>query len=171
MHHKLILSNIRRLLNIICRCMEILVYFLYCVPEKWHVFSPPVWVQLYSKFWLLALFCVSLKRLDRGLFKPHRIIFMMYIIMSEIFIKIDSLKHFSWNFKTNLAYEPTKNPRYNIHSSRQTPYANFCKLMPTIHISMANTLRCEHYQCFYIQNMQKKVILKCTNHGDMYGEL
>ena len=40
-------------------------------------FSPPVWVQLYSKFWLLALFYISLKRLDRILFKPYHIIFMM----------------------------------------------------------------------------------------------
>ena len=37
--------------------------------------------------------------------------FMMYIIMSETFIKIE----FSWNFKTNLPYEQAKNLRYNIH--------------------------------------------------------
>ena len=37
----------------------------------------------------------------------------MYIIMSETFIKIDSLQH---NFKTKLSYELLKNPRYYIHS-------------------------------------------------------
>ena len=53
------------LLNIIFRCSEILVYFLSCDPEK-------------------------KKRLDRILFKPRHIIFMMYITMSKTFIKIDS---------------------------------------------------------------------------------
>ena len=38
---------------------------------------------------------------------------MMYIIMFEIFIKIVTAT--PWNFRTNLAYEPTKNARYNIH--------------------------------------------------------
>ena len=54
--------------------------------------SPPVPVQLYSKFWILALFCICLEQLDRILFKPHHIIFMMYI-MPETFTTIDSLQH------------------------------------------------------------------------------
>ena len=33
------------LLNIICRGLEILVYFHSCDPEKWPGFSPPVQVQ------------------------------------------------------------------------------------------------------------------------------
>ena len=36
---------------------------------------------------------LSLKLLDKILFKPHHIIFKMYITMSETFIKIDSLQH------------------------------------------------------------------------------
>ena len=42
--------------------------------------------------------------------------------MSERFVKIAIL----WNWKTNPAYKPAKNPRYNIHSWR---YANFSKLI------------------------------------------
>ena len=60
--------------------------------------------------WLL-----SLKLLDKILFKPHHISFNMYITMSETFIKIDSLRATPGNFKKNLAYEPAKNTRYNIH--------------------------------------------------------
>ena len=70
-------------------------------------------VQLHSKFGLLALFCISLKRVERSFLKSLHIIFIMYIIMSETFIKIDSLQH---NFKTKLSYELLKNPRYYIHS-------------------------------------------------------
>ena len=50
-------------------------------------------VQLHSKFGLLALFCISLKRVERSFLKSLHIIFIMYIIMSETFIKIDSLQH------------------------------------------------------------------------------
>ena len=71
-------------------------------------------MQLHSKFCLLALFWISLKRLDRFLFKPHHIIFMLYI-MPETFIKIDSLSYLEISRQTNLAYEPAKTPRYKIH--------------------------------------------------------
>ena len=74
------------------------------------------------------LFCISLKRLDS--FNAYHIIFMMYVIMSETFIKV-WFTATPWNFKTNLAYEPTKNPRYNIHCFDVTLI--FPKLMPTIH--------------------------------------
>ena len=52
-----------------------------------------VLVQLHSKFGLLALFCVSLKRLQRFFKKSLHLFFTMYIIMSETLIKIDSLQH------------------------------------------------------------------------------
>ena len=74
------------------------------------------------------LFCISLKRLDS--FNAYHIIFMMYVIMSETFIKV-WFTATPWNFKTNLAYEPTKNPRYNIHCFDVTLI--FPKLMLTIH--------------------------------------
>ena len=48
-------------------------------------------MQLHSKFGLLALFCISLKRLEQIFFKSLHIIFIMY--MSETFIKIDSPQH------------------------------------------------------------------------------
>ena len=79
------------LLSIFFRCLEFPVNFFSCDPQNLPVFSPPVYVQLYSKFWLLALFCISLKRLHRIFYKPHHIIFTRYIIMFETFIKIDSL--------------------------------------------------------------------------------
>ena len=48
-------------------------------------------------------------------------------------------------------------------------YANFSKLMPTIHTSMASTFQCEH--CRVLQSKYEiQVILKCTSHGGMYGE-
>ena len=47
--------------------------------------------------------------------KTIYIVFILYIIISETFIKIDSLSATPWNFKTNLSCEPVKNSRYNIH--------------------------------------------------------
>ena len=35
-----------------------------------------------------VLLCISLERLNRILFKPHQIIYMMYKIMSETFIVV-----------------------------------------------------------------------------------
>ena len=78
---KLILSNVRMLLNDASN-----FFFL-------SFLSPPVHLELYSKFWLLVLFCISLERLDRILVKPHHIIFMMYI-MPETFTTTDSLQHY-----------------------------------------------------------------------------
>ena len=41
----------------------------------------------------LALFCISLKRLERIFLKSLYIIFIMYIIMSKTFVKIDLQQH------------------------------------------------------------------------------
>ena len=41
----------------------------------------------------LALFCISLKRLERIFLKSLHIIFIMYIITSKTFVKIDSQQH------------------------------------------------------------------------------
>ena len=90
---KLFLNSVRMLLNIIFSFLEILVYFRSCNLENQPVFSPPIYRQLHSKFGLLALFCISMKRLELIFLKsPHKI-FMMYIIRSETFIEIDSLQH------------------------------------------------------------------------------
>ena len=43
---------------------------------------------------------LSLKLLDKILFKPHHIIFKMYITASETFIKIDSLQHLEFSRET-----------------------------------------------------------------------
>ena len=68
-------------------------------------------MHIYSNVSFLELFCISLERLDRNCFKPRHIIFTM----SENFaLKIGSLQHLEI-FKKNLACEPAKNPRYNIH--------------------------------------------------------
>ena len=50
-------------------------------------------MQLHSKFGLLALFCISLKRFERIFLRSLHIIFIMYIIRSETFIEIESLQH------------------------------------------------------------------------------
>ena len=73
------------LLNIIFRCLEILAYFGFAV-LKTNLFCHHLSL-------LLALFCISLKRLYRVFFKPHHIIFTMYIKMTETFSEIDSLQH------------------------------------------------------------------------------
>ena len=41
----------------------------------------------------LALFCISLKRLERIFLKSLHIIFIMYIIMCKTLVKIDSQQH------------------------------------------------------------------------------
>ena len=46
-------------------------------------------------------------------------------------------------------------------------YANFSKLMPTIHTSMANSFQYEHCQRFTF-TIAIKVMLKCTRLGGMY---
>ena len=73
--------------------------------------------------------------------------------MSQTFIKIDSLSATPWNFKTNLSYEPVKNPRYNIHGL--TLSANFSKLTWTIHICRTSTFQCENVQCFTFKRCDK----------------
>ena len=42
---------------------------------------------------MVRIFCISLKRLERIFLKSLHITVIMYIIMSETFIKIDSLQH------------------------------------------------------------------------------
>ena len=114
----------------------------------------------------LAQFFVYLKRLERIFLKSIYIIFIIYIIMSQTFIKIDSLSATSWNFKTNLSCEPVKNPRYNIHGL--TLSANFSKLMWTIHICRTSTFQCENVQCFTFKRCDKfKIKVLC--HGGMYS--
>ena len=47
-------------------------FFLVILKTNLSVLSTPFLMQLYSKLWLLALFCcISLERLNRILFKPH----------------------------------------------------------------------------------------------------
>ena len=89
-----------------------------------------------------AFLWISLKRLNGIFLKPHHIIFIMFIITSESFIKIVT----PWNFKTNLSYEPAKNSAFQ--HSLFWRYANLSKLMPTIHASMNSTFQCEYCQCF-----------------------
>ena len=59
---------------------------------------------------------------------------MMYVIMSETFIKIDSL------IRNTLKFQDEFSLRIDQKSALQHSlfgrYANFSKLMPTIHISM-----------------------------------
>ena len=94
-------------------------------------------MQLCSKFWLLALFWISLKRLYRIFFKLHHTIFMM----SKTFIKIESLQHLEISRRTGQksAFQHSLFWRYA---------TDFSKLMPTTHTSMASTFQCEYCQCF-----------------------
>ena len=70
--------------------------------------------------------------------------------MSETFIKIDSLQHLEILRQTYLRR-----------------YANFSKLMRTIHTSMTSTFQCEYWQCLTFKRCDKFKV-KCTSHGGMY---
>ena len=78
----------------------------------------------------------------------------MYIIMSETFIKIDSLKHLEISRGTSLRTDRKSALQYSLFWR----YANFSKLMLTIHTSMAWTL-----SMFLHSKYAIKVILKCTS--------
>ena len=67
----------------------------------------------------------------------------MHIILSETFIKIVSLQHFEIS-----AYEPAKNPSYNIYLN-----ANFFKLMRNIHTLMTRAFQSEFYCIFWKLNI------------------
>ena len=122
-------------------------------------------MQLHSKFGLLALFCISPKRLERFFFKFRHIIFIMYIIMSETFVKIDSLQHLEISRQI---YNTNGSKIRATISSLFWRYANFSKLMRTIHISLTSTFHCEYCQCFTLKRCDKSK-LKCTSHGGMYN--
>ena len=62
-----------------------------------HVFNPDK--QVYHSQ-LLALSLISPKRLERIFLKSLHIIFIMYIKMSETFIKIDPLQHLGISTQT-----------------------------------------------------------------------
>ena len=84
-------------------------------------------MQLHSKFWFLALFCISLERLDRIIFIPHQIIFMTCIIMSETFIKIVHRNTLKFQGKRSL----WSGQKSVLQHSLFWRYANFSKLMRT----------------------------------------
>ena len=65
---------------------------------------------------------------------------MMYVIMSETSIKTDSLR---------------TGQESAFQYSLFRPYANFSKLMPTIHTSMTRTFQCEYCQCSTFKTCNK----------------
>ena len=48
-------------------------------------------------------------------------------------------------------------------------YANFSKLMRTIHISMTSTFQSEYCQCFTFKRCDKFKLNCCTSHGGIYS--
>ena len=85
------------------------------------------------------------------------------------FLNISETTRTNWNFnfKTNLSYEPVKNPRYNIHCFEVMLI--FSKLMRTIHISMTSTFQSEYCQCFTFKRCDKFKLNCCTSHGGIYS--
>ena len=118
-------------------------------------------MQPHSKFGLVALFCISLKWLERIFSTSH--------LYSETFIKT-----YSGLQPREISREtyPTKRSKL-LYSALQHSlfwhYPNFSKLMRTIHISMTNTFQCEYCQCFTFKRCDK-FKLKCTSHGGMASE-
>ena len=83
---------------------------------------------------------------------------IMYIKMSETFIKIDSLQHLEISRQTY----PTNGQKSTLQHSPFWSYANFSKLMRAIHISVTSTFQCEYCQCFTFKRCDK-FKLKCTS--------
>ena len=91
--------------------------------------------------------------------------------MSETFIKIDSLQRLEISrqtYPTNQGVRSCTGQKSVLQHSLLWRYANFSKLMRTIHISMTSTFQCEYCQCFTFKRCNK-FKLKCTSHGDMYS--
>ena len=117
------------------------------------------------KIWTFSsFFHISLKRLKRIFLKSRHIIFIMYIIRSETFIETDSLQHLKISRQT---YPTNRSKKCALQHSLFWRYANFSKLMRTIHISMTSTFQCKYCHCFTFKRCDK-FKLKCTSHGGMY---
>ena len=113
----------------------------------------------YSKFGLLALFCISLKRLERFFFKisPRN----LHNVNNNVWnFHRDWFTATPWNFKTNLSYEPVKHLPYNSHRfDVMLTFPKQCALYIRpllVHFSL---------------NLSKLTILtlKCTCQGYMYS--
>ena len=57
------------------------------------IFFPSVCLRRFSTVPFSAFLYISIKPLDRILLKPHHTLSLMYILMTETFIEIDSLQH------------------------------------------------------------------------------
>ena len=132
------------------------MYFLSCDPEIYsNLFSHRACSATLFKFWLFVLFCISLKRLDKIIFKPHHI-----LNFDDVH---DNVWNFHWeNFKTSLEYEPAKNLRFNIHH---------LDVMLIFQINACLTYL--HDSTNFIAPFECKALtvftLKYTNHGGIYG--
>ena len=84
--------------------------------------------------------------------------------MSETFVKIDALQHLENSRQTY----PTNLSKIGATTSLFLRFANFSKLMRTVHISMPSTFQCEYCQCFTFKRCDK-LKLKCTSYGGMYS--
>ena len=94
-------------------------------------------MQLHSKFGVLALFCISLKGLERIFLKSLHIIFIMYIY-NKVWHFLLRLIHCNvLKFQDKPILQTCQNSA--LQHSLFWPYANFSKIMPTIHTSMTST--------------------------------
>ena len=84
-------------------------------------------------------------------FKPLHIIFTIYIIVPETFIKIDLLQHQNERKRT----QPMNRLKIHVITFTFLRYANFSKLMRTIHTSMASTFQFEYWHCFAFKRCNK----------------
>ena len=116
------------------------------------------------KIWTFSAFLYIYETTRTNFLKSLPIIFLLYIIMSETFIKIDYCNTLKFQDKTILR----TGQKSALQQSLFWRYANFSKLMRTIHISMTSKFQCEYCQCFTIKRCDK-FKLKCTSHGDMYS--
>ena len=112
------------------------------------------------KIWTLALFCISLKLLERIFLKSLHITFIIYRLkLSLRLIHCTTLKfHDKPTLRTGQKSALQHSPFWR--------YANFPKLMRTIYISMTGTFQCEYCQCLAFKRCDK-FKLKCTSHGVM----
>ena len=128
------------------------MYFRSCDLKNKPIFSPPI--LLHSEFGLLALFLY------------------LWNDSNDFFLISSHYLHNVYNNVTPWNFQDKPILRTGQKSALQHSlfwrYANFSKLMRTIHISMTSTFQCEYCQCFTFKRCDK-FKLKCTSHGDMYS--
>ena len=131
----------------------------------------------FLRSWKLTLFLATY--LSATSFKIWTFSAFLYIVETTrtIFLKISShnlhdvynnVWNFHWDWFTAAPWNFKTNQKSALQHALFWRYANFSKLMRTIHISMNSTFQREYCQCFTFKRCHKFKLI-CTGHGGMYS--